>query len=42
MSSRHHNTEILIVDDSSSIRATIAEYLGDEYIIYYAPDGEEG
>jgi diguanylate cyclase (GGDEF)-like protein len=42
MSSPHHNTEILIVDDSSSIRATIAEYLGDEYIIYYAPDGEEG
>lgn len=42
MSRHHHNTEILIVDESSSIRATIAEYLGDEYIIYYAPDGEEG
>jgi two-component system cell cycle response regulator len=37
-----HNTEILIVDESSSIRATIAEYLGDDYIIYYATDGEEG
>ncbi len=37
-----HNTEILIVDESSSIRATITEYLGDEYIIYYAKDGEEG
>ena len=37
-----HNTEILIVDESSSIRADIAEYLGDEYIIYYAADGDEG
>jgi diguanylate cyclase (GGDEF)-like protein len=37
-----HNTEILIVDESSSIRATITEYLGDDYIIYYATDGEEG
>ncbi len=37
-----HNTEILIVEESSKIRATIAEYLGDEYIIYYANDGEEG
>jgi len=37
-----HNTEILIVDESSSIRATITEYLGDDYIIYYAADGEEG
>ncbi len=37
-----HNTEILIVDESSKIRATIAEYLGDDYIIYYATDGEEG
>lgn len=37
-----HNTEILIVDESSSIRATITEYLGDDYIIYYATDGVEG
>ncbi len=37
-----HNTEILIVDESSSIRATITEYLGDDYIIYYAADGVEG
>jgi diguanylate cyclase (GGDEF)-like protein len=37
-----HNTEILIVDESSNIRATIADYLGDDYIIYYATDGEEG
>ena len=37
-----HNTEVLIVEESSTIRATIAEYLGDEYIIYYATDGEEG
>ena len=42
MSSRNHNTEILIVDESAKIRATIAEYLGDEYIIYYATDGEDG
>jgi len=39
---QNHNTEILIVDESSGIRATIAEYLGDDYIIYYATDGEEG
>lgn len=37
-----HNTEILIVDESSTIRATIADFLGDDYIIYYATDGEEG
>ena len=37
-----HNTEILIVEESSNIRATIAEYLGEDYIIYYATDGEEG
>ena len=37
-----HNIEILIVDESSTIRATIADYLGDDYIIYYATDGEEG
>jgi diguanylate cyclase (GGDEF)-like protein len=37
-----HNTEILIVDESSSIRATITEYLGDDYIIYYAANAEEG
>ena len=37
-----HNTEILIVDESSSIRANITEYLGDDYIIYYATSGEEG
>jgi len=37
-----HNTEILIVDDSPTIRATIAKYLGDEYITHNAVDGEEG
>ena len=37
-----HNTEILIVDESSNIRATIADYLGDDYIIYYAQNGEDG
>jgi diguanylate cyclase (GGDEF)-like protein len=36
------NTEILIVDDSPTIRATIAKYLGDEYITHNAVDGEEG
>ena len=36
------NTEILIIDDSPTIRATIAKYLGDEYITHNAVDGEEG
>lgn len=36
------NTEVLIVDDSPTIRATITKYLGDEYITHHAVDGEEG
>jgi|GEM_PF-1127999 len=39
MSSEH--TEILIVDDSSTIRATLAKYLGD-FTTHQAEDGEEG
>ena len=35
-------TEILIVDDSATICATIAKYLGDEYTTYSAANGEEG
>ena len=35
-------TEILIVDDSATIRATVANYLGDEYNTHTASDGEEG
>ena len=34
-------TEILVVDDSATIRATIAKYLGDEYCTHSAADGEE-
>jgi two-component system cell cycle response regulator len=34
-------TEILIVDDSSTIRATLAKYLGD-FTTHQAEDGEEG
>ena len=36
-----HTTEICIVDDTSALHATIAEYLGDEYTIYYTSDWEE-
>ena len=36
-----HTTEICIVDDSSSLHATIEEYLGDDYSIYYTANGEE-
>jgi diguanylate cyclase (GGDEF)-like protein len=35
-------TEILVVDDSPTIRATVAKYLGDEYSTLAAADGEEG
>ena len=35
-------TEILIVDDSATIRATVANYLSDEYNTHAASDGEEG
>jgi two-component system cell cycle response regulator len=34
--------EILIVDDSPTIRAAIGKHLGDEYITHFATDGEEG
>ena len=34
-------TEILIVDDSATICATMAKYLGDEYNTHTASDGEE-
>ena len=34
--------EILIVDDSPTIRATIGKHLGEEYITHFATDGEEG
>jgi diguanylate cyclase (GGDEF)-like protein len=34
-------TEILVVDDSTTIRTTIAKYLGDEYSTHLAADGEE-
>ena len=36
-----NETEILIVDDSPTICATIAKYLGDEYGTHSAADGEE-
>ena len=42
MSGLKEKTEVLIVDDSSTIRATIAKYLGDEYTTHVAVDGEEG
>jgi two-component system cell cycle response regulator len=35
-------TEILVVDDSPTIRATISKYLGEEYKTQLAADGEEG
>lgn len=35
-------TQILIVDDSSTIRATIAKFLGEDYNTHFAADGEEG
>lgn len=35
------STEILVVDDSPTICATIAKYLGDAYITHLAADGEE-
>ena len=34
--------EILIVDDSATIRASINKFLGDEYVRHVAEDGEEG
>ncbi len=34
--------EVLIVDDSPTIRATIAKFLGGEFITHTATDGEEG
>lgn len=34
--------EILIVDDSPTIRAAIGKHLGEEYITHFATDGEEG
>jgi diguanylate cyclase (GGDEF)-like protein len=34
--------EILIVDDSPTIRAAIGKHLGDEYITHFATDGEAG
>lgn len=37
-----HKLEILVVDDSPTICATIAKYLGDEYITHSASDGEQG
>lgn len=37
----NHTTEICIVEDTSNLHATIAEYLGDEYTIYYTSDGED-
>jgi len=36
-----HTTELCIVDDTSNLHETIAEYLGDEYTIYYASEGAE-
>ncbi|MGD2053948.1 MAG: response regulator [Gammaproteobacteria bacterium] len=36
------NTEVLIVDDSPTIRAAIGKHLGDEYTTHFATDGEEG
>ncbi|MGB5679740.1 MAG: response regulator [Gammaproteobacteria bacterium] len=36
-----HTSEILIVDDSPTICATIAKYLGDEYTTHSAANGEE-
>jgi diguanylate cyclase (GGDEF)-like protein len=35
-------TEILIVDDSPTICATLAKYLGDGYSVHFAGDGDEG
>lgn len=35
-----HTTEICIVEDTSSLHATIEDYLGDEYTIYYTSDGK--
>jgi len=37
-----HMAEILIVDDSPAICATIAKFLGDEYTTHLAANGEEG
>jgi len=34
--------EILIVDDSPTIRAAIGKHLGEEYITHFATDGEKG
>ncbi len=34
--------ELLIVDDSATIRATIAKFLGEEFVTHTATDGEEG
>jgi diguanylate cyclase (GGDEF)-like protein len=42
MSSPSQNPEILIVDDSPTIRAAIGKHLGEEYTVYFATDGEEG
>ena len=36
-----HTTEICILEDTSSLHTTIAEYLGDQYTIYYTSDDEE-
>ena len=40
MSSR--KPEVLIVDDSATIRATIAKFLGEEFVTHTATDGEQG
>jgi diguanylate cyclase (GGDEF)-like protein len=34
--------EVLIVDDSPTIRAAIGKHLGDEYTTHFATDGEQG
>lgn len=34
--------EVLIIDDSATVRASIAKYLGDFYATYTAVNGEEG
>jgi diguanylate cyclase (GGDEF)-like protein len=34
--------QILVVDDSPTIRAAIGKHLGDEYTTHFATDGEEG
>lgn len=37
-----NNPEILIVDDSATIRASIAKFLGEDYTCHTAENGEQG